>query len=457
MDWKYLSRALTAGSTGPSSGPASACCSPSAIVATILDAMLGLHDRRQLAYGIISVIYIAGVDLFRACTLRQALARPRQVGLVDADRAGAADRRDLADRRTRNSRRRPRRQQIRTGSSCLKKTSLSGYSSASRAASAARPIFSRACCSPSSRRSCSTASRWWPEGSTAGQGWAAAFWLVMRGRGLGQHRAQRQAPARHRQARPASPSCSSSRSISIIAFIALCLMPGEAGPNRYGQRPNAPAGTPDMSGGLDQQRHYRHLDPELIIETAETLEQRVGERFPDSGLRTVAQELIVAVERPGGCGQGAGGADLVAALLIALAIFAGAAMFLFVGTILSFDRISTDEARSNFVQGIEASLNTILLAGLGFIALTRSEERIKRKRVFARPARAALADPCHRHAPADQGSGGTVPRISSRRRIRRCASPTGRIWRAISTIVPRCCRSPASWPRCSPSRSTTTS
>jgi hypothetical protein len=34
------------------------------------------------------------------------------------------------------------------------------------------------------------------------------------------------------------------------------------------------------------------------------------------------------------------------------------------------------------VQGIEASLNTIILAGLGLLALTRSEARIKRMRVL---------------------------------------------------------------------------
>ncbi|TGV96444.1 hypothetical protein EN797_037765, partial [Mesorhizobium sp. M2E.F.Ca.ET.154.01.1.1] len=37
---------------------------------------------------------------------------------------------------------------------------------------------------------------------------------------------------------------------------------------------------------------YRTLDPKLIIETAERLEERVAERFPDAGLRGVAAELV---------------------------------------------------------------------------------------------------------------------------------------------------------------------
>jgi hypothetical protein len=140
--------------------------------------------------------------------------------------------------------------------------------------------------------------------------------------------------------------------------------------------------TPEMGGGLDQQRHYRHLDPELIIATAVKLEQRVAARFPESGLRRVAKELIALSNDVTSAAKALEAPIWWVRMLIALAIIAGAAIFLFVGTILSFDRIETEEAFS-FVQGVEASINTILLAGLGFIALTRSEERIKRRRVFA--------------------------------------------------------------------------
>ncbi|MCX7306177.1 MAG: hypothetical protein NTV73_17865 [Hyphomicrobiales bacterium] len=137
-----------------------------------------------------------------------------------------------------------------------------------------------------------------------------------------------------------------------------------------------------MRSGLDEQREYRHLDPKLIIETAVKLEQRVAARFPDSGLRNVATELIALSNDVAAAAKALEAPIWWVRIVIALAICAGAAMFLFVGTILSFDRIETDEA-INFVQGIEASINTLLLAGLGFVALTRTEERIKRRRVFA--------------------------------------------------------------------------
>ena len=135
--------------------------------------------------------------------------------------------------------------------------------------------------------------------------------------------------------------------------------------------------------GADADRsgmRYRRLDPEQIIGTAAKLEQRVRERFPEAGLRNVASELVLL-----SCDLARSAEALQAPIwwvriLIGLAVAAGAAVFLFVGTILSFDRIET--GAFDFVQGIEASLNTLLLAALGFLALARSEERIKRKRVF---------------------------------------------------------------------------
>ena len=130
----------------------------------------------------------------------------------------------------------------------------------------------------------------------------------------------------------------------------------------------------------NRNRRYRRLDPEQIIRTAAKLEQRVGERFPEAGLRNVATELVSLARDLAKSAQALQAPIWWVRVLIGLAVAAGAAVFLFVGTILSFDRIST--GAFDFVQGIEASLNTLLLAALGFLALARSEERIKRKRVF---------------------------------------------------------------------------
>jgi fumarate reductase subunit D len=127
---------------------------------------------------------------------------------------------------------------------------------------------------------------------------------------------------------------------------------------------------------------YRTLDAKLIIETAERLEKRVAERFPDAGLRGVAIELVSlsrdlakaakALEAPIWWLRG----------VVIVAIAAGALMFLFVGTILPLGRISGTHDAIQSVQGIESLINMIILAMLGFLALIRTEERIKRKQVF---------------------------------------------------------------------------
>ena len=98
--------------------------------------------------------------------------------------------------------------------------------------------------------------------------------------------------------------------ISIVAFIALCLIPGNPGPNQYGE-PSERAGrrlrwrpSPVTSAATAT------LDPKLIIETAAKLEQRVAERFPDSGLRASRPNSVLSQDLAD-FGQGAGGADLV--------------------------------------------------------------------------------------------------------------------------------------------------
>jgi fumarate reductase subunit D len=127
---------------------------------------------------------------------------------------------------------------------------------------------------------------------------------------------------------------------------------------------------------------YRTLDPKLIVETAERLEGRIADRFPEAGLRRVAAELVSLSGDLAKAAKALEGPIWWLRGLIAAAFAAGVLVFLFVGTILPLDRLSGNEDALQSVQGIEASINTVILAVLGFLALIRTEERIKRKRVF---------------------------------------------------------------------------
>lgn len=124
---------------------------------------------------------------------------------------------------------------------------------------------------------------------------------------------------------------------------------------------------------------FRSLDPARILATAERLDRRVRERFPDRGLALVAAE-VVALART----VTAEVAILAPPIwwlrgLVAFVVLVGAAVFLWVGSIIPLNQVGREAMGS--VQSIEAAVNTLLLAGLGLVALVRLEARVKRQRV----------------------------------------------------------------------------
>jgi hypothetical protein len=129
------------------------------------------------------------------------------------------------------------------------------------------------------------------------------------------------------------------------------------------------------------ERHYRRLDPVHIIETAQRLETRIADRFPEAGLRRVAAELVALSRDIADSARQLEQPIWWLRILTALAVIAGAAVFIFVGTVLPFDRFAEGDA-SDYVQGVEASINTVIFAALGLLALIRAEAGIKRGRVF---------------------------------------------------------------------------
>ncbi len=127
---------------------------------------------------------------------------------------------------------------------------------------------------------------------------------------------------------------------------------------------------------------FRSLDPAKILATADRLETRVRERFPDRGLSQVAGEVAALAWQ-----TQAEVARLIPPLwwlrgLIAAVVLGGAALFVLVGSVIPLNEIGADSIRS--VANFEAALNTALLAALGLVALVRLEARLKRRRVATR-------------------------------------------------------------------------
>jgi hypothetical protein len=127
---------------------------------------------------------------------------------------------------------------------------------------------------------------------------------------------------------------------------------------------------------------FRNLDPAPILATAERLQRRIGERFPDRGLTLVAAEVAAlagdAQEEVKRLTPPIWGLRL----LVGLVVIAGAAVFLWIGSIIPLNQVGREAIGS--VEEVEAVINTLLLAGLGLIALVRLEARVKRQRVARR-------------------------------------------------------------------------
>ncbi len=129
--------------------------------------------------------------------------------------------------------------------------------------------------------------------------------------------------------------------------------------------------------------HYRALQPERIVDTAEQLVKRVAERFPTAGLLAVAEEIrAVASEaaarteriRQPNYGLRLGVAALIASLLGLLTAIG-----------VNVDGLASDELFQfeHFVQSLEAALGSMVFLGAAIAFLVTLEGRWKRVRLLA--------------------------------------------------------------------------
>ena len=126
---------------------------------------------------------------------------------------------------------------------------------------------------------------------------------------------------------------------------------------------------------------YRTLDSRRVLVTAERLAQRVGERFPGSGLSNVARELVeVARESeervrhvrrphwPARVGAGLGVLVMVSVAVAALATF----------------RVPSVVAELTVVlETLETVINDLVFLGLAVFFLVTLESRLKRRDAIA--------------------------------------------------------------------------
>jgi hypothetical protein len=125
---------------------------------------------------------------------------------------------------------------------------------------------------------------------------------------------------------------------------------------------------------------YRALDETKIIATLERLRNRIGERFPESGLRKVAEELITVGGEVSEC------VAYIRSPNWPIRIAAGVAIAAMIGILtlaLTTFRLPAGISRlGDVVQLFEAGINDIVFLGIAVYFLLSIERRLKRRRAL---------------------------------------------------------------------------
>ncbi|MEM7332592.1 MAG: hypothetical protein AAF490_10900 [Chloroflexota bacterium] len=125
---------------------------------------------------------------------------------------------------------------------------------------------------------------------------------------------------------------------------------------------------------------YRELDPAKTLKTIEKLQNRINERFPDSSLAKVCQELKEVASTSQQKAEWIQKPNIPLRIGIGFLIALGVA-----GLIFTFTRLNLSIGQiglAEFAQLLEASVNDLLLIGAAFFFLTNIETRIKRARAL---------------------------------------------------------------------------
>jgi hypothetical protein len=126
---------------------------------------------------------------------------------------------------------------------------------------------------------------------------------------------------------------------------------------------------------------FRALDHAEIRKTLQLLQQRIAERFPDSGLAGVCAELIVIGRATEWRARTVGRPRIFLRLLVYAAIIGGIGALVFAGRLL---RLKVGDADVfGFFQGLEAAMNIVVLAGAALFFLVNVEDRLKRRRALS--------------------------------------------------------------------------
>ena len=126
--------------------------------------------------------------------------------------------------------------------------------------------------------------------------------------------------------------------------------------------------------------HSPELKSNEVISTMGKLERRISERFPDSGLSKVCQDLLTLARESDKTIQWISKPNYLIRIIIVL--FIALFVIVLVYSVLHLDFEISQFSVRDFVQLSEAALNELVLIGAGIIFLVTFETRRKRKRII---------------------------------------------------------------------------
>jgi hypothetical protein len=126
---------------------------------------------------------------------------------------------------------------------------------------------------------------------------------------------------------------------------------------------------------------FRRIDSTHLIRTSERLRRRIEERFPDSGLGRIAGELEAVTNEAAAMAAAISKPNWWLRGLVTLAILALLGVLGAVATELKTGQGSP--GWSDFMQGLEALVNSLIFAGAAIYFLVSLETRRKRQKVLS--------------------------------------------------------------------------
>ncbi len=124
------------------------------------------------------------------------------------------------------------------------------------------------------------------------------------------------------------------------------------------------------------------LEAESIVATAERLQHRITERFPNSGLSQVAHDLIDTARETAARVQALAEPDLGLRILAGLVIAAGIGAQIYVAGLLDWGRALSGADALGLTQALDSVVNLLVLAFAALWFVVTLEQRLKRRRTL---------------------------------------------------------------------------